>query len=74
VPGQGPANARFRLPHTKATATLNTTAQHRGGMTLEIEPDHGGISTAFFVSGTDAQCGRFPLRIQEVIIKMGLHP
>jgi hypothetical protein len=39
-------------PHPKAAATLNATAQQPGGMTLELEPDHGRISTAISVSGT----------------------
>jgi hypothetical protein len=42
----------FLTPRPKASSSQETTSQSQTDMTLAIKPDHGTISTAFFVSGT----------------------
>lgn len=42
----------FLTPHPKAASGLESSSPGPAGMTLGITPDHGRISTAFFVSGT----------------------
>ena len=39
-------------PEASSSSTQGTTSQPGTGMTLAIKPDHGTISSAFFISGT----------------------
>jgi hypothetical protein len=48
----------FLAPRPNAASPPQTTSQGSAGMTLGITPDHGRISTAFFVSGTCLRPGR----------------
>ena len=42
----------FLTPHSQAASTLDASSPPPGRLTLQIRPDHGGISTTFIASGT----------------------
>lgn len=42
----------FLTPHPQAASALDTSSPPPGRLTLQLKPDHGGISTTFIASGT----------------------